>query len=142
MDENEITGCTYLYFQSGHFAADFLVMEIFLNINSTLNRFPYKEQLLLVIRGTRPWPHDNHGIADKLYYIASILAEAADHAVHVCIDNKCQLLIPSYAHAGANLRHNCEPGNICEQHHSFHLLKLWHLICLVEFSRELLNLLW
>ena len=34
------------------------------------------------------WPHDNHGITDKLDDIASVLVQISDHAFHVAIDAK------------------------------------------------------
>ena len=105
-------------------------MHRFLYVLAALDCASYCVQLLrlpIIITLVDWGPHDNHGVAHKLYNIATVLVEVADHAFHVAIDAKSKVLIPLEAIFCTTLGEVSKTANVCEHNDRFHCLQFWKL---------------
>ena len=50
------------------------------------------------------WPHDDHGITDKLDNVASILVQVRNHALHVAINAERKFFVTSGAFLSTRFR--------------------------------------
>ena len=114
------------------------IMHSFLYVLTALNGAPNCVQLMLLpifITLVNWGPHNNHSVTDELNNIATVLVQIANHAFHVAIDTKREVLISLNAIFSTALRQIGKATNVCEHNDRFHCLQLGKLwLTLIIFA--------
>ena len=133
--------------QAGNALYNLKVIHFLLNIDRTLNSLPASKLCILPYvyfwNVLRLGPHNNHGVAHKLYDVAAIFAQVSAHAFHISIDAERKLFITSDSLGCARFANFGETADVGKHTHGLHLLQLWklrsHSLALVLSRNQLLE---